>query len=395
MKRFRIVKMEEGGKVRAFTLVELLVVIAIIGILIALLLPAVQAAREAARRMTCSNKVKQLALSLHNYHDAHKTFPCGAMYYGAGSVRQSVFIALMPYIEQGAMYSGYTARIQELSQISPRPAHTVYGGYVNDFANTRVDAFLCPSDEGQTAGLVGQNRPTNYHVSLGDWPTYSASGNGNNKTDNPRGAFSLRHDQSRSIGAFKDGTSNTVVFSESLIGLNADGSNMEVLGNFAQNLGATFGQPSADPGTAAVVSPATTSDLSVCWATTTDKRFYKAGASVWRGNLGRRWGDSAPVYTAFMTIFPPNGGPNCLVGGELSMAVVTASSSHTGGANCGLGDGSVRLVSSTVNSLSPGTPADYSNPSGKTSLIASSGPSAFGAWGALGSINGGESSDVP
>jgi len=317
------------------------------------------------------------------------------MYYGAGSVRESVFIALMPYIEQGAMYSGYISRIQELAQLTPRPAHTVYGGYVNDFANMRVDAFLCPSDEGQTAALSGQSRPTNYHVSLGDWPTYSASGNGNGKTDNPRGAFSLRHDQSRTIGAFKDGTSNTVVFSECLIGLNADANNMEVPGNFAQSLGATFGQPSGDPGTAAVVSPATTSNLSVCWATMSDKRFYKAGTNLWRGNLGRRWGDSAPVYTAFMTIFPPNSGPNCLAGGELSMAVVTASSSHTGGVNCGLGDGSVRLVSSTVNGLSTGIPADYSNPSGKTSIIASTGPSAFGAWGALGSINGGESTDIP
>jgi len=384
-----------ANKQSGFTLVELLVVIAIIGILIALLLPAVQAAREAARRMSCSNKVKQLALSLHNYHDAHKVFPCGAMGYGAGSVRGSVFIALMPYIEQGALYSGYMSRIQELSLVSPRPAHTVYSGNVNDFANTRVEAFLCPSDEGHTAGLVGQNRPTNYRASFGDWPTYSASGNGNNRTDNPRGAFSLRHDQSRSISGFKDGTSNTVVFSESIIGLNADAGNMEVPGNLAQQLGATFGQPSGDPGTASVVSPAATSNLSVCWATTTDKRYYVTGTNVYRGVAGRRWGDSMTIYTGFMPIFPPNGGPSCLVGGELSMSVVTASSNHTGGVNCGLGDGSVRLVSSTINSLSPGVPADYSNPAGKTALIVSSGPSPFGVWGALGSVNGGESAEAP
>ncbi|NLY02238.1 MAG: DUF1559 domain-containing protein [Rhodopirellula sp.] len=138
---------------RGFTLVELLVVIAIIGILIALLLPAVQAAREAARRSQCSNKFKQVGLALHNYHDTHQTLPPGSIvwsstygcpptqspttYYGWG---WATFI--LPYIEMENVYDKFEFR---------EPAYNSPICY--RAAGAMIDTYLCPSDP-QAGGYV-------------------------------------------------------------------------------------------------------------------------------------------------------------------------------------------------------------------------------------------------
>lgn len=147
---------------RGFTLVELLVVIAIIGILVALLLPAVQAAREAARRMSCGNNLKQIGLALHNYHDSLQSFPSG--YFESGvDLRESWgwSALLLPYIEQGSLHDqlGVTRGTLYEQLVTNGPA-------VLALTKTPLKSFMCPSDTGfNSPGLVHNNR--NFNGGLG------------------------------------------------------------------------------------------------------------------------------------------------------------------------------------------------------------------------------------
>ena len=190
---------------RGFTLVELLVVIAIIGVLVALLLPAVQQAREAARRMQCSNNLKQLGLGMHNYHDTFRVFPYGWLDSGVTQslIRDCWYQRMLPFIEQGAAYDQYMAWNGQWIMDTPPE--------IKDLA---VATMQCPSDGACPAkGGAGALR------SDGDGFQGSYVGCRGGEIINRGGANSgiFWHASETNFASIIDGTSNTLLFSEAII----------------------------------------------------------------------------------------------------------------------------------------------------------------------------------
>jgi prepilin-type N-terminal cleavage/methylation domain-containing protein len=211
----------------AFTLVELLVVIAIIGILVALLLPAIQAARAAARRTQCQSNIKQVGLALQNYHSARQIFPPGMQHnqpaLAAGNLRHrpNWIMLILPYIEEQALYDSFHPDTWDLTKqvyVSPSPAPV--GDANRDERGTRIPSLLCPADQGADVLFKG-----NHGLEGDNWGRANYACNGDNEradvaiTKEPSRIGVMRINKSLKIGQILDGTSHTILAAEVRIGV--------------------------------------------------------------------------------------------------------------------------------------------------------------------------------
>lgn len=308
-------------KRHAFTLIELLVVIAIIAVLISLLLPAVQSAREAARRSQCINNLKQIGIGMHNYIDVHDALPLGRTLQ-AGTVRPfSQFARILGQMEQNQTFN--TLNFQYGSFDAP---NLTAAGVV-------VQTYLCPSDSASNVpvGLIAPGRPNagisyraNEGTSVAMWFGADDTANVNNgKVTPPNGLF--YSSQLIRLAMITDGTSNTAATSEHL------------LGDFDQTI-ATDNSDTFRPGTFP-----NNADEAYAQCRSMDYRNLSfQGVSV----VGAPWTYGYHSTTSYWHSMPPNT-RSCMF--PPSRIATTAGSRHPGGVNVGMADGSVRFIKSTVD----------------------------------------------
>ncbi|WP_422929714.1 DUF1559 domain-containing protein [Singulisphaera sp. PoT] len=332
---------------RGFTLIELLVVIAIIAVLIGLLLPAVQAAREAARRIQCTNNLKQLGLGMMNYETVNGAFPPKSIQTGIGTnIPATAFdwgtsARLLPFMEQGAMFNTINFSFKYLA-----PAEATVGSMT-------LNVLLCPSEPRRQPILFrGYYYGVNsYAWCVGDWYVY-----GGMNGPPTRSAFATN--VSRRIADITDGGSQTVFAAE------VKTYQPQLRHCFGDGSGGTF--PSLN-------SPSSTLDPAASLALITSPTTFGQCQMIAEGHT--RWVKGDSYHGGFTTALPPNTkviGPQGLDldlasidedDGGPTYAAITSRSYHPGGVNALFGDGHIQFIKATVN---------------------------FHTWRALGTIGGGE-----
>jgi len=385
----------------AFTLVELLVVIAIIGMLIALLLPAVQAAREAARRMQCTNNLKQVGLGLHNYHDAKNYFPPMGVRLDNnpdGTQRFGIMIALCPYIEQPALYSQFTSGLSMNVNFDYWSSGSNFAWF-QQVVDRPIKTYLCPSD----GGTAFSGRPygrTNTVFCVGDTQHHRDY----NRAVN-RGVFKMRErnagDGGIGIDGIQDGTSNTVVCSEAR------------RPNGQQDIAATLNFEPLEKSLSELKAQYSKKE----WVSPNPFSCGHSGDSTCNQCIPRgcRFPSGEPQFIGFSTVLPPNSGnfssSNNAENGQWVLG--SASSNHPGGANVLRADDSVSLVTDSVDTGTETNPVrrlpallpasansdmgqgNDTNGKGAERIFGEMRPnSLWGVWGAMGTRNGKESASL-
>jgi prepilin-type N-terminal cleavage/methylation domain-containing protein/prepilin-type processing-associated H-X9-DG protein len=338
----------------AFTLIELLVVIAIISVLIALLLPAVQSAREAGRRAQCVNNLKQLGLGLHNYHTSNDTFPMGSTLQLYDNLNQgpnnsqfpgedawtwnnwSIHAVLLPYMEQNPLYNG-------INFFYPPFASNIGSAQAGTAVLVKIKSFLCPSDG--NAGTSNSNgfSTNSYYGSMGPSIGYITQ-------TQSSGLFAevVGH----SIAAITDGTSYSIAFSERLVGVPSQPDHYP--GNGMDGVNSQPNNPAWYLYNAQTDLPDVLLVLSACNAAWQKNTNIDSASQT----AGQYWAWGAPGMTLFNTVVPPSSTQypwnSCRSGcssgcGTDSSHIVNATSNHPGGCNVTMADGSVRFVKSSLN----------------------------------------------
>ncbi|MDR1270846.1 MAG: DUF1559 domain-containing protein [Planctomycetaceae bacterium] len=306
-----------------FTLVELLVVIAIIGVLIALLLPAVQAAREAARRTQCSNHIKQITIAMHNYHDVHGNFPGGKVVKkGNENAPDAGYmatwgIAILPFCEQSALYNNSYIATEATSSTSN-----------NALTQTFISIYNCPSD----AGIKRLIRPSWGETGNHDWATASYRGIagrslGTVASATNRGWFDLANEH--------------YYMSKQWIGA------LHIVG---EDLGAGTNKGSFYFETFATISDGSSNTAVIAEAHIPQEEI--ARATFWTNGYGHFAVSHALPYAG--TFFHHRrsvckAGMPTTVGSQDTLCRRSVGAYHSGGLNIGLGDGSVRFISETTD----------------------------------------------
>jgi len=312
---------------RGFTLIELLVVIAIIAILISLLLPAVQQVREAARRTQCKNNLKQIVLAMHNYESSYTVFP------GLSSSSQfgfSVQARILPFVEQKNLQNLIDFDVPLMlgsgGSQSLNPIHA-------EVAGQPLPLFLCPSDsespifENNNTG-ASQFAGTNYVV---------CTGSGTNTNYDTRAATDgmFWWGSAGKFADMTDGSSNTLVISESLLGNKQDGAGS--VADPERQMARYNGGGMGAPGEGFTGAPGHNPEITTAAAAA--QNFDGRGRSSWI------WGrEHMTTFNTYMT--PNNKVPDVHRNG---LGWFSARSKHVGGVQSGLGDGSVRFVSENVD----------------------------------------------